>query len=149
MPEVWKPIPGFPGYHASCQGNIRGLKGTNLRPTTGSPAGYPHITYKKVGLYVNKKRRWLLVHRAVLLAFYGEPPEGKPDGCHKNHDAHDNRAANLQWQSHLDNCAERTTTEAEERRMDRDQDRAICDEASGNFVDVHAGQTLWWVGTPF
>lgn len=149
MVEVWEPIPGFPGYQASCQGNIRGKRGTNLRPTMAYPAGHSHLTYKKVGLYVDGKRCWRLVHRLVLLAFHGEPPEDRPDGSHLNHDPHDNRIANLEWQSHLENCKERHTSEAEEARMDRDQDRAIRDEASGNFVDVYAGTALWWVGTPF
>lgn len=51
-------------------------------------------------------RRLLKVHRLVLLAFVGQPPQGKSQVCHKNNIASDNSLSNLRWGSRLDNGAD-------------------------------------------
>lgn len=55
-----------------------------------------------------KKCRSVHLHKAVALAFLPNP-DGLTDVDHINNDKTDNRAANLQWLSHKDNVAKRST----------------------------------------
>lgn len=51
---------------------------------------------------VDGKKHTLLVHRLVLLAFFGKPNENQ-DGCHNNGITNDNRIENLRWDSKISN----------------------------------------------
>lgn len=44
------------------------------------------------------------VHRLVLLAFAGVPPDGKGIACHHDDDGTNNRIDNLEWGSQSFNC---------------------------------------------
>lgn len=132
----WRAIPGFPGYEASSNGDIRSSQPRyRIRPVElwlaelvgerierrcellepwiverhGRRAAY-------VSLSIDGQRSKQLVNRLVTLAFHGLPPEDKPDSCHRNHDSLDNRASNLRWGSHAENVAEQFSDEARERR---------------------------------
>jgi hypothetical protein len=58
-------------------------------------------------LYVNGKRRCQLVHRLVLLAFIGPPPN-KTETRHLNGNGQDNRLSNLCWGTKQQNEADKT-----------------------------------------
>ena len=124
MEEVtWKKIPGFDGYEASSDGQIRGRKGA-LKPWDTPSPGDTNRVYSKVGLYKDGKRHRQFVHRLVCLAFHGAAPEGEGDVCHVNHSSQDNRASNLRWGSHASNIADTYSDESRERR-------AIFEESLG------------------
>jgi hypothetical protein len=112
--EEWRDIQGYEGlYQASSLGRIRGVermvrtKGGSLRAerarilATVENKGYLQVTLCKGG-----KRKLTSVHKAVMLAFEGPPPEGMEirhlDGVRKN-----NRKTNLVYGTNLENMRDR------------------------------------------
>lgn len=120
--EIWKPIPGYGGhYEASSLGRVRSLdrivmkrdrhtgaemrqfyKGKELKQWKGRKK-HDHY-YVRIGL--DKRKMNLAVHRAVLLAFIGLPPDGM-EACHNNGISDDNRPENLRWDTHFNNNQDR------------------------------------------
>jgi hypothetical protein len=97
--ETWKPIPGWPHYEASSQGQIRNNKtGRVLRQQPNSVSGYLYVSPWNLG-----KRKCIQVHRLICSAFHGEPFDGAVC-CHGNDNRQDNRASNLRWGTQADNC---------------------------------------------
>lgn len=109
--EIWKAIPGHPGYEASSEGRIRSIdrvvyasgrsperrrKGVVLKPALKS-RGYLNVS---LGRGPGNTFR---VYRLVCLAFHGEPPEGKGFVCHRDDNPGNNTPDNLYWGSHQDN----------------------------------------------
>jgi NUMOD4 motif/HNH endonuclease len=108
--EIWKSIPGYEGfYEASSLGRVRRcdrsverksgkrvVKGRVLKPGTDR-YGYKFLTLCKNGVVQN-----ILVHRLVMLAFVGNPPQGHEIN-HLDCDRQNNRLANLEYTSRLGN----------------------------------------------
>jgi len=80
--EEWRPIPDFPGYDISNQGQVRSylkcigfgtwkISSVPQRILKGAitPTGYRMVTLRRQG-----KTYGRLIHRLVLLAFNGAPP---------------------------------------------------------------------------
>lgn len=105
--EARRPIPGYPGYEASHDGNIWSIasnwRGYGPRALAAHPNRYG---YKCVGLMVNGRKRRLPVHRLVALAFHGIPTH-EQQVRHLNGDKLDNRSANLRWGTALENAVDR------------------------------------------
>jgi hypothetical protein len=106
----WRDIPGFPGYQASDSGGVRSLdryvpaKGGSIqlrrgRELTPRPKASGYVQVEMHGKYVP-------VHRAVLMAFVGPPPEGA-EGAHGDGVRHNNRLSNLRWASPKENAEDR------------------------------------------
>ena len=94
----WREVPGFPGIFVSEQGQLRrGPLGASL-PLSRSDSGY-----LRAKPWIDGRHRSLLCHRAVLLAFVGPPPPGRPHGAHKNGNKDDNRRGNLRWRRPVSN----------------------------------------------
>ncbi len=95
---MWKQIPGFEGYEVCEDGRVRNTKTKHiLTPIwTGNKRIRQYATLVLHGKQVK-------VHRAVLLAFRGPPPKGKPYGLHRNDDVSNNRLSNLYWGSPKEN----------------------------------------------
>lgn len=107
-------IPGYPGYRVSRDGTIWGLRGRPLR-TKANPKRGGHMS-------VNLGARTMYIHRAVLLAFVGEPPPGHV--CrHINGDPADNRLENLAWgtvaENHRDTIRHNRTTRGEKNTQSK------------------------------
>lgn len=84
--QMWRSIPGFPGYEVSDMGNVRNLKrGREL---------IQHTALRGAGLYVRMGKTSRLVHKLVLLAFVGNRHQ---EITHLNGDRCDNRLANLMY----------------------------------------------------
>lgn len=101
--EQWVPMPSYEGlYEISDHGRIRSShpsskrKGEFLRPMARND-GYLQVALFKNGIAT----RWL-VHRAVLFAFAGKPPEGK-EGAHRDGDKRNNCRENLLWATPTEN----------------------------------------------
>jgi hypothetical protein len=98
--EEWRDIPGYEGlYQASSTGKIRSFhrntNGTMLNPRANK------FGYLKVGLQKNKKQRYFLVHRLVLISFEGNCTD--MDTNHKDGDKGNNRLENLEYCSRSEN----------------------------------------------
>ena len=99
MTEIWKNIPGYPGYQASDMGRIMGKLGAVMIPQKDSSSNW------RVGPYKDGKRHTALVGHLVLQAFCGSCPKGQqcrhgPCGrsCHE--------LSNLCWGTSAENRAD-------------------------------------------
>jgi hypothetical protein len=112
MNEVWKDIPGYEGYYqASDMGRIKSL--SRLIKTKKGNRGFskelimsPKVDkdgYRQVSLNKDFFGKDFRVHRLVLLAFKGLPPEGKNIGMHIDDNPANNSLGNLKWGSESDN----------------------------------------------
>lgn len=97
--EIWKPIPGYPGYEASNLGQIRSWK--TSRGIAHTPriltCGIDTNGYRRCGVVnqhgITKTKR---VHILVMLAFMGQRPEGK-QVCHNDGNCLNNDLENLRY----------------------------------------------------
>lgn len=115
--ERWLPVVGFEGfYEVSDLGRVRSLdrtvrtkggatkrhRGRVLTPKRANN-GYLQVDLSKLG--VTHQR---LLHRLVLEAFVGPHP-ANTEACHApDPDTSNNRATNLRWDTHANNCADRS-----------------------------------------
>lgn len=121
MEEIWKDIPGYGNFYmASNLGRIK-VKERKIKKFSALVNKIVEQTYKErilsaskadkyghlnVHLGVNKEKFVIGVHRLVLFAFVGFPPDGH-EACHNNGIANDNRIENLRWDTHANNNADR------------------------------------------
>ena len=110
MTETWRPVVGFDAYEVSSEGQVRSidriittrrgirrrLPGLTLSPKP-TPGGY-----LIVNLYRNRRQHTRSVHQVVAEAFHGPRPAGT-ETRHLNGCGTDNRAVNLQWNTHTVN----------------------------------------------
>ncbi|WFZ78524.1 DNA endonuclease [Aeromonas phage vB_AsaP_MQM1] len=97
MEEKWRPTP-HPGYLVSNLGNVRGPSGIVLSPWKAGGG------YLKVTIRVGHKRIAASVHRLVAHAFLVNP-SGFTDVNHLDENKENNKASNLEWSTHEDNCS--------------------------------------------
>lgn len=125
MPEVWKPIPDFPGYEVSDLGNVRSLdrwpaykdgrrrflQGTTLKP--GLWWGKTGRVIKKRGKSARRtvairnssgRKVTCRVARLVLLAHVGPPPFPGADCRHLDDNSLNDQVSNLAWGTRADNA---------------------------------------------
>ena len=106
--EIWKDIPGFPGYQVSNAGRVRSLprmvkRGNSTMRIQGSilrfgmSMGYPFVNLRKAGKSISVK-----VHKLVGMVFVDNPKQ-RPEIDHINTNRKDNRAANLRWVNRHEN----------------------------------------------
>lgn len=102
MNDLWKPVPGFEGYHVTQNGKILGPRGKIMRAAK-MPSGH---LYVQCNSYGRGKQRKLFVHRAVLLAFVGLPAPGE-EARHLDGNPPHNNIENLTWGTRLENVQDR------------------------------------------
>jgi hypothetical protein len=96
----WREIPGYEGlYEVSNNGLVRSLRRGKIMSTNNESS----TRYAKVSLYKEGKEKQVTVHRLVLLAFKGEPPEGKTSINHINGNKRNNDVNNLEWSNAKEN----------------------------------------------
>lgn len=110
--EVWRKIPGWDGYEASCYGRIRSWRCPNGSPYVRNE---PHRMvpsdghgYLKVRLQSGIRSKRCYVHRLVLLAFAGHAPEGMDHTRHLDGTRRNNNVNNLCWGTAKQNGEDRT-----------------------------------------
>lgn len=86
--EIWKDVPGFPGYQVSNTGRVRSFYRV-LAPDLVKG-------YYRVRLYRNGRVSRIYIHRLVAMAFVPNP-NSLPQINHKNEIKTDNRVENLEW----------------------------------------------------
>jgi hypothetical protein len=111
MEEIWKAIPGHPGYEASTLGRIRSVdrmiktngRGTYFKKGQVLIHKKTNDGYLKASIERNK---WTFVHRIVLTVFVGPRPPGH-QACHNDGDQSNNAISNLRWDIPKNNVADR------------------------------------------
>ena len=108
--EIWKPIPGFPGYDISDQGRVRSYWGSGQAKTLKDtpqrflrPSGK---TYLQVTLTKDGEHFTFLVHRLVLETFVGPCPDDL-QACHNDGNPMNLRTSNLRWDTQSSNATDR------------------------------------------
>lgn len=111
-PEIWKPIPNFPGYEISNRGRVRSFwkrgQGTWNKIDIPQRIRQPSIEgrgYLQISLWKNGKNYCRLVHRLVLFAFIGPRPSGM-EACHYDGIRTNNFLENLRWDTPANNGAD-------------------------------------------
>lgn len=110
--EIWKPIPGLPGFEVSNLGNARSL----ARDVNRNGKVFRKITGRVLSKYTNPKHGYVTVaikflgggrperlHRLVAMAFIPNP-QNLPSVDHIDFNKQNNRAENLQWISNEENA---------------------------------------------
>ena len=142
---IWKPIPGYEGlYEVSNDGQVRSLfryKKT-LKP---SPLTNGYLT---VELWKGKKRKRIGIHRLVAMCFC-QNPNNKPFVNHLDETRTNNRANNLEWVTHVENCNYGTAiarrlqhTDYKNRRVNKAELIEACSKPIGQYaLDGHLIKT--------
>ena len=92
MEEIWKPVADYEGlYEVSNRGRIFSHYSNSILKGGIDTDGYCYFA-----AYKNKKRKNILVHRAVALAFL-ENPSNYPVINHKDENTQNNCVENLEW----------------------------------------------------
>jgi len=108
--EVWKPIPGFPGYEVSNAGQVRsfhkhfGKRGWGLsdKPVKILSPHCGHNGYYSVNLRKNRKTYRRRIGTLVILAFMGPRPDGM-EVCHNDGNPSHDHLDNLRYDTHKSN----------------------------------------------
>lgn len=97
--EIWKPIFGYEGlYEVSNLARVRSIKNNLILEEE-----VLKLNYRRVCLQ-NGKRKKVLVHRLVALAFLGKPPSSEhTDVNHIDGNVTNNLPSNLEWTTHQEN----------------------------------------------
>lgn len=99
----WRKIPDLripEDYEVSNTGQVRSLKRSRVHILAPQKTGgtlKPHRKHLTVGLCIEGRAKTFQVHRLVALAFIGPPPSAEHEVNHKNGQADDNRAENLEY----------------------------------------------------
>ena len=122
--EIYKPIKDFENYSISNLGNVKNNE-TNKNLKIQKSSGYSTI-----GLSQKNKRNVFLIHRLVAQAFIPNP-ENKLTVNHINHDTHDNRIINLEWNTQKEQNEHNYKTETQKRTTCRARS-LICFDKDNN-----------------
>lgn len=107
MVEEWRVIEDFPDYAVSSLGRVKRVQSSpHCRTSPGEPMK-PCKTglggYRALRLFKHGKGRMMKVHRIVLTAFVGPPPNQDSEGNHKDGDKDNNTLSNLEWATPIEN----------------------------------------------
>ena len=100
----WKPVPGYPNYLVSKNGDVINKFGKKLRPGILKANGYMHVMLSDE----NKKRRHVYIYHAVWEAFIGARTPGKQI-CHLDSDPSNNSLDNLAEMTQSENLQKEST----------------------------------------
>lgn len=144
MKEIWKDIPDFKGiYLISNLGNVKRLE-HKIKKKKGLSTIKSKILnqYKsnKGYLRVSLKGNKYLVHRLVMIAFFGIDTKN-PIVNHKNGNPLDNRLINLEWCTHKENIQHAISINRVKRGEDN-QNAKLKNKDVLEIVKLHVSKTM-------
>jgi HNH endonuclease/NUMOD4 motif len=89
--DHWRPVPGFPNYQVSRNGEVRSIARNKLLNQFEGKRGYMHVN-----LYRDGQPTHCLVHRLIAEAFLGAIPLGWQVNHKRPNSKRDNRLDNLE-----------------------------------------------------
>lgn len=96
--EIWKDVLGYEGlYQVSNLGNVKSLNYNHTKKTKLLKLSKDTHGYYIVPLCKNKKRRNMLVHRLVAIAFIPNPNNYPCVNHKKEFEINNNAVENLEW----------------------------------------------------
>ena len=106
----WKPVPDFPDYEVSENGDVR-RDGKHLRAERVHGNGRKRFALSKCARQYRFKASQL-----VALAFIGPSPFDGAEVCHNDGFEHNNHYSNLRWDSRAANAADTYKHAVQQRR---------------------------------
>lgn len=100
--EEWRPVPGWPDYSVSNLGRVVSHKRREDRELVGGLVN----GYRRVIVTAPGERKYVAVHRLVVLAFVGPVPDGL-EVRHLDGDPLNNDLSNLAVGTHAENMQDR------------------------------------------
>lgn len=125
--EIFKLIDGFKNYSVSNLGNVKNNKTKRLLKIQKKSG------YSTVSLSNENKLYCFLVHRLVAQAFILNP-ENKLTVNHINHNTHDNRVENLEWNNQKEQNEYNYKTETEKRKTCRARSVVCFDKLTNELI---------------
>jgi len=121
-----KVLEDFPRYEITSNGQIWDLLSKRyMKPFENVMKRRPKPYYLRIALMDrNGKRRKIMVHRLVALAFV-ENPKKKPFVNHKNGNKHDNNFDNLEWMTNQENCIHASENNLIRKKLSNEQVKQI------------------------
>ncbi|MFF4478727.1 NUMOD4 motif-containing HNH endonuclease [Streptomyces sp. NPDC001520] len=146
--EVWREVPGWPGYFVSSLGRVRGRRGRIMRPSANYRNGYRYVGLANAD--GTGKSTSFNVHRLVLEAFVGLRPDGMT-ASHLDGDPANNALSNLVWEPHSDNMRrQRGHGTQRDQRGVRNSMAKLTDAAVAQIrMRASAGETQSSLATEF
>lgn len=154
--EIWRPIDCFEGYEVSSEGRVRSCDkivncnwgSTRLRKGRILKPGINKLGYQRVNLGKGGKVTTFPVHRLVARAFQeicGEYESGL-EVDHLDTNPSNNRAVNLRWCTHKENCGNTLSrkhySNANKGKLGKEHSCSIPIvqyDLQGNFLAEHEG----------
>jgi hypothetical protein len=136
-----RPVPGFDGYFADRSGRIFSTKKGRMRERKQDRRG----RYPRTILWVDNRRKEVLSHRMVCLAFHGLPPSPAHLVRHLNGKKHDNRADNLVWGTPTENCNDKTAHGTQYWRSELHRKRSTISNRRLRKVTVQDIEIMRWL----
>jgi hypothetical protein len=125
--EIYKTINDYENYSISNLGNIKNNTNNKFLKIQKS-SGYSTISLNK-----NNQRKFLFIHRLVAQAFIPNP-ENKLTVNHINHDTHNNRVTNLEWNTQKEQNEHNYKTETKKRTTNRARSVACFDKITNEKI---------------
>lgn len=117
----WMPLPGYEDrYWVSDHGDVFAV----WREPKQLCIYWSTEGYAKVRLFKDRKFKYGMVSRLVLIAFRGLDPS-RPQAAHINGNNKDNRLANLMWATNKENSDHRILHGTQTRKLEANQVREI------------------------
>jgi len=112
LPANAQPIPGFPTYYATPEGEIWRISAPRKTPFALIPSRIIKIVARKndktpyyhVQPFKNGKKVNVYLHRLVLMTFKGLPVGDRKECHHIDHNPSNNHIDNLVWVNRSENC---------------------------------------------
>lgn len=109
--ETWKTMELYPKYEVSTEGRVRNAETHRIYMQWLGKDGY-----LRMELWLDGKRKGMLVHRMVALCYIDNPLK-LPEVNHKNKIKTDNRPENLEWVTRQENMDHRNADIEMQKKM--------------------------------